>query len=87
MFGNRGSNTKRKLESKMFEYKTEVFKMSTRVSSAGVKNSKKTEELDSLNQLLNSYASNGWELVSQSMAMDDSLMRYSVLLTFKRVKA
>ena len=71
----------------MFEYKSEVFKMSSRTSSAGAKSPNKIDVLDKLNQLINNYAANGWELVSQSMALDDSLMRYSVLLTFKRPKA
>jgi len=71
----------------MFEYKTEVFKMPIRVSSAGAKSPRKTECLENLTQLINSYAANGWELAFQSMAMDDTLMRYSVLLTFKKPKA
>jgi len=70
----------------MFEYKSEVFKMSSRTSSAGVKNAKKADELDKLNQLINSYAAEGWELANQSMALDDTLMRYSVLLTFRKSK-
>ena len=70
----------------MFEYRSEVYKMSTGTSSAGIKKPKKLEDLNNLNQLINSYAADGWELVGQSMAMDDTLMRYSVLLTFKRQK-
>jgi len=70
----------------MLEYRSEVFKMSIRTSSAGAKSPKKTDELDKLNSLINSYAADGWELAFQSMAMDDTLMRYSVLLTFIRDK-
>ena len=74
-------------EVRMLEYKSEVFKMSTRTSSAGARSPKKTEELDKLNQLINNNAADGWELAFQSVAIDDTLMRYSVLLTFKRPKA
>ena len=71
----------------MYEYKSEVFKMSIRTASAGAKSPNKTENLEKLNNLINGYAANGWELAFQSMAMDDTLMRYSILLTFKRSKA
>ena len=69
----------------MFEYKNEVFKTSTNLSSAGVKKPK-SGKIDELDQLINERAAEGWELAFQSMALDASLAQYSILLTFRKEK-
>ena len=69
----------------MFEYKSEVFKVSTSIASAGIKKVK-TEKIDKLDKLINERAAEGWELAFQSMALDASLAQYSILLTFKKLK-
>lgn len=69
----------------MFEYKSEVFKTSTSLASAGVKKLK-VEKIDELDQLINDRTADGWELVFQSMALDSSLAQYSILLTFRKPK-
>ena len=69
----------------MFEYKSEVFKTSTSLASAGVKKLK-VDKIDELDQLINQRTSEGWELAFQSMALDASLAQYSILLTFRKPK-
>ena len=48
----------------MYEYKSEVFKLSARASSAGVKTPKKVDEIGNLTQFINGFASDGWELAA-----------------------
>lgn len=64
----------------MCEYKSEVLEASSSTFKGGIKDS----AVDKLNELINRRASEGWELAFQSMALDTSLAKYNILLTFKK---
>ena len=69
----------------MFEYKNEIIKTYGRIVSKKLKNSEICE-LEELDTIVNERASEGWELVSHSMAIDSSLANHNILLTYKRQK-
>jgi len=69
----------------MFEYKSEVVKTSTQLTGKKKKD-QETSKLEKLDSLINERASEGWELVFHSMALDATLANYNILVTFRKEK-
>ena len=69
----------------MFEYKSEVVRTSTKLVSKKAKDPGVCN-FESLDALINERASEGWELILHSMALDASLANYNILLTFRKQK-
>ena len=67
----------------MYEYKNEIIKTNAHVVYKKLKDSEICS-LESLDSLMNARNAEGWELLSQSLALDHSLANHNILLTFRR---
>ena len=71
----------------MFEYKSEIVDIKT--ASKGIKFVKTVTDLAEtakLDELLNKQAAEGWELVTHSVMVDNTVARIKAVVTFRRAK-
>lgn len=66
----------------MFEYKSEVLKISYKLLKASINDS----EVVKLDELLNERAAEGWKLVTHSFMGGTDNMANGILITFKKEK-
>ena len=67
----------------MYIYKSEVIETETKW---GFKDSASQNDVDKLDELINSKAEEGWELVSHSYMTNQFAPKSAILVTFKKKK-
>ena len=70
----------------MFEYKSEILKISGKFSGNLAGEKSKNSVTSEVDALINKQASEGWEFVCHSIASNPIVANYDVLLTFKKPK-
>jgi hypothetical protein len=66
----------------MFEYKSEIVKFPIRLFKSTINEA----QISHLDELINTRAAEGWELVAHSLSSNDLESAYHMIVTFRKKK-
>ena len=70
----------------MYEYKSEILKVTGKFSGNMVSEKSKESATGKVDELINGQAAEGWEFVCHSIASNALIANYDILLTFRKLK-